>query len=436
MQDSLKFLPEFLLKNNSALSSADLFILLQKLGVAILIGLLIGMEREHSRTKDDKTFAGIRTTPLIALLGFIAGLIASFTSYWIYFIIFAGFSSLVTTSHVFSAKTGKLGGTSEIALLIAFLLGTIVYFNYIILAAVIAVIVTLFLTLKIQLHQFVGKISEEDIFATLKLAIITVIVLPLLPDKNYGPLEVLNPRLIWYMVILVSGISFIGYVLVKILGEGKGISITGLLGGMVSSTAVAYSLSKKSKENNLLSPNFAVGIILASTIMYLRIFIVVLILKSSLINSLWIPLLLFTIVGFVVSLLMSRRFLNGKHEPIELTNPFRLKPAILFGIIFGIVILAAKAAQVYFGAGGLYLASALAGITSVDAIVISLSKIANGSTATDVIVIAIIIATITNNVVKSLITLFAGSKELKRYVFIGLGIISGVSVLYLAAMLI
>jgi uncharacterized membrane protein (DUF4010 family) len=133
---------------------------------------------------------------------------------------------------------------------------------------------------------------------------------------------------------------------------------------------------------------------------------------------------------------MSRRFLNGKHEPIELTNPFRLKPAILFGIIFGIVILAAKAAQVYFGAGGLYLASALAGITSVDAIVISLSKIANGSTATDVIVIAIIIATITNNVVKSAITLFTGSKELSRYVFIGLGIISGVSVLYLAAMLI
>ena len=436
MQDTLRLLPEYLLKNDTALTSADLFILLQKLGVAILIGLLIGLEREHSRPQDEKMFAGVRTTPLIALLGFVAGLVASFTSYWVYFIIFAGFASLVTTSHVFSAKSGRPGGTSEVALLIVFLLGTVVYFNYIILAAVIAVIVTLFLTLKIQLHKFVGKVSEEDLYATLKLAIITIIVLPLLPDKTYGPFDVLNPRLIWYMVILVSGISFVGYVLIKVFGEGKGIFITGLLGGMVSSTAVAYSLSKKSKENASLSPEFGVGILLASTIMYSRVFIVVLILNSELIEVLWLPLLIFTAAGFVVSLIMSKKFTNGKHDTIELNNPFRLKSAILFGVIFGIVIFASKAGQVYLGSGGLYAASGLAGLTSVDAIVLSLAKLASGSVSSKVAMTAVIIATISNNLVKAIISAVWGAKEIRKYTYTGLGILSAISIIYMVFVLV
>lgn len=431
MQDTLRLLPEYLINGDTALTSADLFILLQKLVVAILIGLLIGLEREHARSKDDKIFAGIRTTPLIAVLGFVAGLIASITSYWVYIVIFGSFASLVTVSHVFSAKAGKPGGTTEIALLIVFLLGTLVYFNFIVLAAVIAVIVALFLTLKFQLHQFAGKVSEEDLYATLKLAIITVIVLPLLPDKTYGPFDVLNPRLIWYMVILVSGISFVGYILIKVYGEGKGISITGLLGGMVSSTAVAYSFSRKSKENESLSPNFAVGILLASTIMYPRVFIVVLILNSAMLPQLWIPLLIFTASGLVVSLVMSGKFTNQKHEQIELTNPFRLKSAILFGIIFGIVIFAAKAGQVYLGSGGVYVASALAGFTSVDAIVLSLSKLAGLNITYEVAVIAVIIATISNNIVKAFITVFTGSAELRKYVLTGLGIITVISLIYL-----
>jgi uncharacterized membrane protein (DUF4010 family) len=435
MQDTLKLLPEYLLRNDTALTSADLLILLQKLGVAILIGLLIGLEREHSRPQDEKMFAGVRTTPLIALLGFVAGLVASFTSYWVYFVIFAGFASLITVSHVFSAKSGRPGGTSEVALLIVFLLGSVVYFNFIILAAVIAVIVTLFLTLKIQLHTFVGKVSEEDLYATLKLAIITVIVLPLLPDKTYGPFDVLNPRLIWYMVILVSGISFVGYILIKVFGEGKGIFITGLLGGMVSSTAVAFSLSKKSKENNKLSPEFGVGILLASSIMYTRVFIVVLILNSKLIEVLWLPLLIFTIAGFVISIIMSKKFTNGKHEAIELNNPFRLKSALLFGIIFGIVIFISKAAEVYLGSGGLYAASGLAGLSSVDAIVISLAKLAGGNVSSDVAMTAIIIATISNNIVKAVISSVWGSKELRKHTFTGLGILSAVSLIYLVIVL-
>jgi uncharacterized membrane protein (DUF4010 family) len=209
MQESIQFLPEYLSSAKNNFGHEDLFILVQKLAIAILIGVLIGLEREHSRSKDEKTFAGVRTFPLISVLGFVAALISSITSFWSYVSIFIGFASLITTAHIFSAKNGRLGGTSEVSSLVVFILGSLVYWNFVILAAIIAVIVATFLTLKIQLHKFVGKISEEDLYATIKLAIITVITLPLLPNKNVDPLNILNPRMIWLMVIFIGGISFI-----------------------------------------------------------------------------------------------------------------------------------------------------------------------------------------------------------------------------------
>jgi len=428
-QDSLRYIPEDITTTDSILKSEDLFVLLQKLLIAILIGALIGIEREHSKTEGEKTFAGIRTFPLISILGFIAALISSLISFWIYLAIFGGFASLITASHIYSAREGRFGGTSEISMLVVFMLGSLVLWNFIILAAIIGVIVTLFLTLKIQLHTFAGKINEEDLYATLKLAIITVIILPLLPDKTYGPFNVLNPRAIWYMVIFISGISFIGYILIKIYGQDKGIFVTGLLGGMVSSTAVAVSLSRKSNENKELAGNLAVGIILASTVMYPRIFIVALVFNSSLILKLWIPMLIFTLTGIGISYFMSKKVTNIKHEKIEVKNPFELKSALLFGLIFGLVMFAAKAAQVYLGNAGVYSASGLAGITSVDAIVLSLAKLPDLNK--DVAIVAIIIATISNTIVKGVVSNILGVKELKRYTLTGLGIICSISIAYL-----
>lgn len=277
VQDSISFLPDYLSSSGTHLGEEDLFILFQKLVIAILIGALIGLEREHSRSATEKTFAGIRTFPLISILGFAAALISSATSFWIYFAIFIGYSSLITAAYVFSAKIGRPGGTSEISALLVFVLGSLVYWNFVVLAAIIAVVAATFLTLKIQLHRFVIKISEEDLYATIKLAIITVIILPLLPNREIGPLNILNPRMIWLMVIFIGGISFIGYIFIKIFGENKGIPITGLMGGLVSSTAVSFSFAKKSKENSVLAGNFALGIILASAVMFPRIFIIILV---------------------------------------------------------------------------------------------------------------------------------------------------------------
>lgn len=436
IQDTLSIAKDSLFTTESIPDDAELFQLIQKLGIAILIGALVGLEREFSKPKNEKIFAGIRTFPLISIIGFLAALVSTLTDFWVYIAIFIGFSAILTASHFLMAKEGNTGGTSEMAIVTVFILGSLVFWNFIILAAVIAVIIAAFLSLKMELHTFVGKISKKDIYATIKLAIISVIILPLLPDRTFGPLDVLNPQMIWLMVIFISGISFVGYVLIKTVGKEKGIPITGLMGGMISSTAVAFSFSRKSKKNNMLGADLAVGIILASTIMFPRVFIVVFVLNSSLIPQLWLPLLIFTMVSLAVSWIISKKFLKKTEEDFEIKNPFELKSALIFGLIFGAVIFIAKAAQVYLGDAGVYSASALAGLTSVDAIVVSLAKLSGNGFGEKTVIAAIIIALISNTIVKAVIAAYLGSKELKKFTFIGLGIVAAAASIYLGIYLI
>lgn len=434
--DTLNVFQHLKISPEPLLESGDLFTILQGLGAVIFIGLLIGLEREHSRSKDQKIFAGIRTFPLIGILGFLTALTASLTSEWVYVAVMFGFSGLLITAYLVAAKDGRLGGTSEVSAFLAFILGTMVYYGYILLPAIIAIVITMFLSLKIQLHTFVGKVSGDDIFATLKLAIISIIVLPLLPDRTFGPLDVLNPRLIWYMVIFISGISFVGYIFIKLLGKDKGIVLTGLLGGLVSSTAVTFSLSKKSKLQPLLSHNYAVGIVLASTMMFIRVFIIVLVLNAALVANLWIPLIVFTIAGYVISLIMFKRASKTELTDIEISNPFELKSAFMFGLIFAVVIFGAKAAQVYLGDPGIYAASTLAGLTSVDAIVLSISRLSAGAMMFGVAEKAIVIALISNTIVKMIITVIWGSQDLKKEVIKGLGYVLILPVVYLFSLFI
>lgn len=434
--DTLNVFQHLKISPEPLLESGDLFTILQGLGAVIFIGLLIGLEREHSRSKDQKIFAGIRTFPLIGILGFLTALTASLTSEWVYVAVMFGFSGLLITAYLVAAKDGRLGGTSEVSAFLAFILGTMVYYGYILLPAIIAIVITMFLSLKIQLHTFVGKVSGDDIFATLKLAIISIIVLPLLPDRTFGPLDVLNPRLIWYMVIFISGISFVGYIFIKLLGKDKGIVLTGLLGGLVSSTAVTFSLSKKSKLQPLLSHNYAVGIVLASTMMFIRVFIIVLVLNAALVANLWIPLIVFTIAGYVISLIMFKRASKTELTDIEISNPFELKSAFMFGLIFAVVIFGAKAAQVYLGDPGIYAASTLAGLTSVDAIVLSISRLSAGAMMFGVAEKAIVIALISNTIVKMIITFIWGSQDLKKEVIKGLGYVLILPVVYLFSLFI
>lgn len=427
----MNIFPEHFFITDPFIESGQFIFLVQKIVIVLLIGSLVGLEREHARTAGSKIFAGIRTYTLISLLGLTAALISEYTVSWIFAIIFLSFSALVIASYITSTKNGKVGGTSEIAALLTFLLGALVYWNLVLLAASSAVILTVFLSLKIQLHNLVGRLGEEDIYATLKMAIITIIVLPLLPDKTVDPYNVLNPRVIWLMVVLVSAISLFGYLVIKFYGKDKGLAITGLIGGFISSTAVTFSFSRKSKIEPAYSRTLALGILYASSIMFLRIAIILFLLNISLASSLWMFLLVFSFSGFIISYFYSKSIAENVTKLIEMKNPFEIKSALVFGLIFAAILFLSKVAQNYFGDAGIYAASIFGGISSVDAIVLSISKIVQTQISSHTASEAIVAVGVTNTIVKIVIALIWGDKKLKDIVSRGLGLLVLVQVIFL-----
>ncbi len=268
--------------------------LILRFGIALLIGVLIGLEREFSRQKEEvKAFAGIRTFPLIGLLGCSAALISDLTAGWAFAATLALVGLLIGIAYAADAFKGRIGITSEMAAVIVFVCGALAYWGYLELAAALAVVTFGFLTLKPQLHHLVKHISSEDLYATLKFAIISLIILPVLPNQNFGPppFDAFNPYKTWLMVVLISGISFLGYLLIKVVGAKQGIGLTGLLGGLVSSTAVTLSFSERSQEEPHLARPFALAITLAWTVMFGRVVVEVAILNRALLSELWLPMI-------------------------------------------------------------------------------------------------------------------------------------------------
>ncbi len=402
-----------------------------KIAIAILIGFLIGLEREKKKKSSEKYFAGIRTFPLISLLGFLSAFISSFTSVTIYVAFILLFGLLISISYYFSAKEGELGGTTEISFLIIFILGSLVFWDYLLLSAAVAVVLMIFLSLKSHFRAFAGRIEDEDIKATIKFAIITIIILPLLPNETFGPFDVLNPRKIWYFVVLIAGISFVGYALFKILGTKKGIQVLSILGGIASSTAVTLSFTERSKEAESLSRNFAAGIILASTIMFPRVLFIIFVLNKSLAEALLIPISIFTVVGVIVSLILWRKTKSYDVKKIELINPFKAMFAVKFGFIFAVVLFASGAAQNYFGDQGIYFTSFIGGLADVDAVALSMVDLIDRAVTFEVASIAVILGATSNSIIKAIISSFFGSKELRKYSLIGFSTIIITAVIYL-----
>jgi uncharacterized membrane protein (DUF4010 family) len=421
---------------NYFLTDRTLVPLMFKLGIAILIGLFIGVERERKKKTGEKSFAGIRTFPLIAILGFLSALMGSEIDSALFVAVTVVFGALVTLSYFFSSRDGSFGGTSEIAVLIIFTLGALVYWDYLILSASVAIMLAIFLTFKSQIRSFAGKIEEEDLYATIKFAIITLIVLPLLPNESFGPFSAFNPRRIWYMVILIAGISFVGYVLFKLIGTKRGIQLLSILGGLASSTAVTLSFTQRSKELPGLSRNLAAGIVLASTIMFPRVLLIVYVLNHQVAEMLLLPIGIFTAAGLITGLVLWRDTQKNNFENIVLKNPFKLMSAFKFGIIFAIILFVSKAAQILGGDGGIFVTSVFAGLADVDAITISVVDLVHTNLSLNAAVIAIIIGTTSNSIVKMIIAAFFGSSELRKYSFIGFSGMISASLIYIAIMFI
>ena len=413
--------------------------LFYRFGVALFIGLLVGLQREYSYDEEDKperkTFAGVRTFSLMGLAGCTAAFLADlFQSNWVFVGIFIVVGGMVAISYFVSANQGSLGITTEIASMLVVMIGALAFWDEMAAAVALGVVTTALLSLKVELHRFAERISREDILATLKFAIITAIVLPVLPNQSFwpAPFDVLNPYKIWLMVVLISAISFFGYVLVKIVGARRGVGITGLLGGLVSSTAVTLSFSQRSQNNEQMAKPFALAITIAWTIMFVRILIVVGALSLPLLRVVWLPIAAtgFAGMAYGVYLYFAPR-VEDDEEEVSVTNPFELGPAITFGLLYGVILLISRAAQLYFGDTGVYLSSILSGLADVDAITLSMTELTRQGTLTyETAARAITFAAMSNTVVKGSIVLTGGSQSLRRAFFPGflLILVTGITV--------
>ena len=414
--------------------NADLDIL-WKLLTALGIGLLIGTERGWYGRKEEEgdRVAGIRTFSLVGLLGGISASLIPHAGEWMIPISILSFTALVVASYIYEIKvleSDDIGITTEVALILTFTLGIWAALGNQIEALGTAVVVMAILSLKPVLHTWLRKINVEVIYAGIKLLVISVILLPILPDKGYGPFEALNPYWIWWMVVLISGLSFSGYILVKCVGEGRGTILTAIIGGLASSTAVTISLAQISKQADK-SKNklFIAGVLVASGIMFVRVFIEVSVVNRELLQPLWIPLaaMLILTAGCVAWLYISANDEPDEGNPtIDPGNPLQLKTALQFGALLGVILVLSTALEEWFGDQGIYLLALISGLVDVDAITLSLSKMAQSEITDPVATLGIIISVISNTIVKTGFFIFiAGWKKSMELLWLTLLISAG-----------
>jgi len=400
------------------------YAIIQSVLIALALGALIGLEREYARyRKKTHDYAGIRTYPLIALFGTLSAYLGELISPWILLIgIIAYF--------VITERTGQyVGATSEMAGFLTFFLGVLTYYNEITLAIVLAVIITLILYARSVLHHFAQKMKKEELADTLKFAVIAFVILPLLPNQGYGPYEIFNPYIIWLMVVFISGISFAGYILMRWLGE-RGITLAGVLGGLISSTAVTTSFAQRSKKEKKVFKALVLGVILANGLMFIRILIEVFVLNRILFVKMLLPFSILILVSAIFSYFIWKKSKNVKGK-VSITSPFTLGPALKFGIFFAVILALVKVADVYLSSKGVYLVSFISGFADVDAITVSLSQLAGNTLTNDVAMKGITLAALTNVAVKGGIAYWFGGKKFGRVV---LGLFSVLIIIGLVVM--
>ena len=386
------------------------------LALAALAGLLIGLEREQSRPPLDEKRAflgGIRTYPLIALVGAVAMMLSRAVGPWA--LVTGGLSlgALLALSYWRDAAQGHAGITSEASAMLTYFLGAFSmaaevvapFTSRVFVVASVAVISTLLLSSKAELRQFSSKLSRTDVIATLKFLVVAVVALPVLPNEPLGPYGVLNPFRIGVMVALIAGVGFVGYVAMRLWGAGRGMLVTGAIGGLASSTAVTLAAAARAKQAPELAKLSALAVIIASTVMCVRMLVVLFVAEPKLGQQLLIALGSMAAVGLAATIFLYVR--GGKTSEgasaVVLENPFELSSALKFGAIFVVVLIVSRWAQSTFGTSGTYVTGLLAGTTDVDAISLSMANLVkSGEIEVHVARNTVVLAAASNTVVKQL----------------------------------
>lgn len=386
--------------------------------IALAIGGLVGLEREMYQQKTRRGFAGIRTYLVVAFLGAVSSYLVQVEEWRVmgYLVLF-GIIVLLVASYTVSAMKGYMGLTTEMSVVLVFLLAmmsTVPKYQQI--SVIFAVVLTLMLSLKEHLHRFAKTTKEPEWKDTLTFVFMAFVILPLLPNENFSVLGIdgaFNPYRTWLMVVFVSGVSFVGYFLTKVIGGSYGIGIAGVLGGMVSSTVVTESMAVDSKKNESLTSSYAVGAIAASVVMGIRVLFEVWVIDEQMITIMVLPLLSMSAVGALMALRWiepgewKKRAVN-----IKLGSPLTVRPALMFGLLYSLVFFLSKYMMQHgVSEYGLVALGLVSGLVDVDAITLTLTSLYAQAEVSMVLAwTAIIGAVIVNTFFKMVISKVFGSK--------------------------
>ena len=390
--------------------------LIWNLFIALLLGAIVGTQRGWvmRNSVEGSRVAGIRTFSLVGLLGGLIGILAKiYTPLLLGFALIALVILACIAFVIQQKKSEDISITGVVSLVITFVLGSLAVSGEAVLAAAAAVITAVVLDNKKELHQALQRLQEYELDAALRLLLISIVLLPLLPNQAYGPWKALNPYEIWWMVVLIASISFVGYFAIKIGGAKRGILFTSVFAGLSSSTALTLQFSHLSREQEGISPLLASGILLSCGTMFPRLLIVLSVLNPQLVSLLWPIVLVMMIALYLPAWWIWRRSEVEKIEQSnKQTNPLALQSALFFGVVLAIIMLLSHALSDWFGSAGILVLSAVSGITDVDAISLTLGRQSTQSLAIDVAVLGIFIAASVNTIVKMGMVLMIGARQL------------------------
>jgi uncharacterized membrane protein (DUF4010 family) len=404
---------------------------LGRLGVALATGILVGLQRQYagqaavraSGERELDLFAGARSFALIGALGGLASVLAAaFDSVAIYVVAFAVVGGFAALGYWAMSRQGDVGTTTELAMMVTFVAGTFAGRGEFRLAAAVSVATTALLALKPYTRAFVDRIDESDVIATLQFAVLAVLILPVLPRDPIGdaPFDAASPFKIGLMVVFILGLSFLGYVSIKVVGARRGIPVTGLLGGIVSSTAVTLTMSERSRHSAGLTRTLTMTVLLAWVVMYARVLIVAGVVNRSLVASLWLPIAAAGAATLASAAVLRLRGDDRSAESAdgEFDNPFSIGPALKFGLLYGAVLIGSKGLSMWLGDAGVYVGALASGATDVDAITISMAELSrgDGELSTSTAAHAVVLATASNTIVKGGLVWVGAATAMRRWI--------------------
>lgn len=402
----------------------------QQLGLAVGLGLIVGMQREWVAK-----YAGIRTFPLITLLGTLSAMAAIRFDGWVVAAAAIVLAMLIIFENYLRTASGKseMGLTTDAAAFVMFFVGVILVLNHTAPAIAVAGAVALLLHWKKPLHGFVKRIGDQDVQAIMRLILIALVILPLLPNRSFDPFGVINPFKIWLIVVLIVGISLGAYMAYKLLGPRVGILLGGILGGLISSTATTVSYARNTRQQPNAASAGALVIFIASTVVFVRVIFEIVLVAPGILLATAPPLLV--MMGMMAATSAGVFFWTRPDEKgfSQEKPPSNLKIAITFGLLYTVVVYGVAVAKDHFGDRSLYGIAALSGLTDMDAITLSTAQLVErGELSSDIGWRLILVGAMANLVFKGIAIAILGNRTLTKRVVVlfAIALVIGALILY------